>query len=83
MSSYFLGRFPKFCINQVLHAVCDTLRVVHLKDGIDDIILPVNGVLVLCYQLSVLDTERGSAVNCRRYRRLIIFFIADSNFINQ
>ena len=83
MSSYFLGRFLKLCINQVLYAVCDTLRVVHLKDGIDDIILPVDGVLVLCNQLSVLDTERGSAVDCRRYRRLIIFFIANSNFINQ
>ena len=58
MSSYFLGRFLKLCINQVLYAVCDTLRVVHLKDGIDDIILPVDGVLVLCNQLSVLDTER-------------------------
>ena len=83
MSSYFLGRFLKLCINQVLYAVCDTLRVVHLKDGIDDIILPVDGVLVLCNQLSVLDTERGSAVDCRRHRRLIIFFIANSNFINQ
>ena len=83
MSSYFLGRFFQFCINQVLHTVSDTLRVVHLKDGIDDIILPFKRVLVLCNQLSVLDTERGSAVDCRSYRRLIIFFIADSNFINQ
>ena len=48
MSSYFLGRFLKLCINQVLYAVCDTLRVVHLKDGIDDIILPFKRVLVLC-----------------------------------
>ncbi len=83
MSSYFLGRFPKFCINQVLHAVCDTLLVVHIKNGIDDIILPVNGVLVLCNQLSVLDAKRSSSVNCRRHRRLIVFFIANSNFINQ
>jgi len=83
MSRYFLGRFFQFSINQVLHAVCDTLLVVHIKDGIDDIILPVNGILVLCNQLSVLDIEQCSAGDCRRYRRLIIFFIADSNFINQ